>query len=331
MKIRIAAIALCLSCLVGCGGKTQAETENQTNMNSQPGSQINTDSQPNSQANTDSQPGSQANAGSQPGSQTDINSATEPSRSLIDPAGMTLQTRILPPEGYSRTPAETGSLTEFLRDYALKEDESPVLLYDGRKKGNQTAHQAVFALPIEERDLQQCADSVMRVYAEYYYQTGRPEKIAFHFTSGFLAEYTRWRAGERISVNGSQVRWVPGGAYDDSYENFVKYMRIVFCYAGTLSMTTECEEITVDQADSGDVFLKGGSPGHVVMIVDVCENESGQRAFLLAQGYMPAQEFHVLKNPLHDEDCWYYEEEITYPLRTPEYVFDEHSLCRPEY
>ncbi|MCH5333671.1 MAG: DUF4846 domain-containing protein, partial [Agathobacter sp.] len=277
------------------------------------------------------QPGGQTDADSQPGDQTDNNHAAESSRSLIDPAGMTLQTRILPPEGYSRTPAEAGSLTEFLRDYALKEDQSPVLLYDGREKGNQSAHQAVLALPLEERDLQQCADSVMRVYAEYYYRTGQPEKIAFHFTNGFLAEYTRWRAGERISVDGSRVRWVPGGAYDDSYENFVKYMRIVFCYAGTLSMTTECEEISLDQADVGDVFLKGGSPGHVVMIVDVCENESGKRAFLLAQGYMPAQEFHVLRNPLHDGDCWYYEEEITYPLRTPEYVFDEHSLCRPDY
>lgn len=39
----------------------------------------------------------------------------------------------------------------------------------------------------------------------------------------------------------------------------------------------------------GDVFLKGGSPGHVVMVVDLCENEEGQKAFLPGQGYMPAQ------------------------------------------
>ena len=72
--------------------------------------------------------------------------------------------------------------------------------------------------------------------------------------------------------------------------------------------------------------MQGGSPGHVVMIVDVCVNEEGKKAFLLAQGYMPAQEFHVLKNDLHEEDPWYYEEEITYPLSTPEYTFQEGSL-----
>ncbi len=251
--------------------------------------------------------------------------------SLIDPEGMTLQTRILTPESYHRTEAHEESLTEFLRTYPLKEDGSPVLLYDGREKGNQSAHQAVFALPIEEEDLQQCADSVMRVYAEYAYRTGQTEKTAFHFTNGFLAEYARWRDGERIAVNGNQVSWVPGAAYDDSYENLVKYLRMVFCYAGTLSMEAESETIELSQAQAGDVFLKGGSPGHVVLIVDVCENEEGRRAFLLAQGYMPAQEFHVLKNPLHEEDCWYYEEEITYPLKTPEYVFPEGSLRRLSY
>lgn len=251
--------------------------------------------------------------------------------SLIVPDGMTLETRILTPEGYFRTEAPEDSLIEFLRTYPLKEDGSRVLLYDGREKGNQSVHQAVFALPIEEEDLQQCADSVMRVYAEYAYKTGQAEKIIFHFTNGFPAEYARWRDGDRISVNGNQVSWIPGTAYDDSYENLVKYLRMVFCYAGTLSMEEESEAIELSQAHGGDVFLKGGSPGHVVMIVDVCENEDGRKAFLLAQGYIPAQEFHILKNPLHEEDCWYYEEEITYPFRTPEYVFPEGSLRRLPY
>lgn len=76
---------------------------------------------------------------------------------------------------------------------------------------------------------------------------------------------------------------------------------------------------------------EGGSPGHVVMIVDVCENGQGEKAFLLAQGYMPAQEFHVLKNPAHEENPWYYESEITYPLQTPEYIFSEGSLWRLSY
>ena len=249
----------------------------------------------------------------------------------IDAAGQTLEKRILAPAGYERTEADEGSMTEFLRKYPVKEDDSPVLLYNGNEKGNQKAHIAVFKLPIEDADLQQCADSVMRMYAEYFWATGQYERIAFHFTNGFLAEYSKWREGYRILVNGNDVSWTKSAEYDDSYETFVKYMRIVFSYAGTLSMEQESGSIAEAEMEPGDVFLLGGSPGHVVMVVDVCENEQGEKAFLLAQGYMPAQEFHVLKNPTHAYDPWYYESEITYPLQTPEYIFTEGSLNRLMY
>lgn len=250
---------------------------------------------------------------------------------MINAAGMTLESRILTPAGYQRTTASEGSLTEFLRAYPMKEYGASVHLYDGREKGNQGAHCAVFDLPIENYDLQQCADSVIRVYAEYFWNTGQYDKIAFHYTNGFLAEYTKWRDGMRIQVDGNNVTWVSSAGYDDSYDCFVSYLKQVFSYAGTLSMDSEAEPIDLSEAKIGDVFLHGGSPGHVVMIVDSCVNEQGEKAFLLAQGYMPAQEFHVLVNEKHLGDPWYYESEIRYPFQTPEYTFEEGSLKKLLY
>ena len=220
---------------------------------------------------------------------------------LIQPEGMSVLTRIDTPEGFLRTEVETGSFAEFVRNYSVKEDGSPVLLYNGTNKSNQSVHAAVFNLPIENEDLQQCVDSIMRIYAEYYYSTGQYNKIRFHFVSGFLAEYSKWVEGYRISVKGNNVTWVKKTDYDNSYETFKKYMRIVFSYASTLSMEKESESISLEDLQIGDIFIKGGSPGHVVMVVDVCENEQGEKAFLLAQGYMPAQEFHILKNPMNED------------------------------
>lgn len=251
--------------------------------------------------------------------------------SLIDHKGKTLKTRIKPPKGYTRTEEEEGSLAVFLREYSLKEDGSQVLLYDGRKKKNQNAHVAVFCLPIEKEDLQQCADSVMRVYGEYFWKTEQYEKISFQFVDGFQADYVKWRDGYRIQTGDNGTHWTKSAEYDDSYETFVKYMRMVFAYSSTLSMEEESKEISLSEIEPGDVFLTGGSPGHVVMVVDLCENEKGQKAFLLAQGYMPAQEFHLLKNPSHEEDPWYYEDEIDYPFLTPEYTFQKGTLKRLSY
>lgn len=247
---------------------------------------------------------------------------------FIIPEGNTIKTRIRTPQGYTRVLAQAGSLAEFIREYPLKKDQSPVLLYDGTRKHNQSAHAAVFSLPIEPEDLQQCADSVMRMYAEYFRETGQDEKIAFHFVNGFLAEYVKWREGYRINVNGDDAVWEKTASYDDSYQTFVAYLRMVFAYAGTLSMEAETEQTTLEELEAGDVFLQGGSPGHVVLVLDVCENSEGRKAFLLGQGYMPAQEFHVLKNPGREDDPWYYEEEAGYPFETPEYTFTEGSLKR---
>lgn len=261
----------------------------------------------------------------------DLENETSSQHDFINEEGFMLESRILTPEGYERTEAEQDSFAQFLRNFPIKENDAKVYLYDGREKFNQNAHIAVFDLPIENYDLQQCADSVIRMYAEYFYATKQIDRIKFHFTNGFLAEYSRWMNGERIRVDGNDVSWVASKGYDDSYECFVEYLKNVFTYAGTLSMNSEATDIDLSEACAGDVFLYGGSPGHVVMIVDVCVNDNGEKAFLLAQGYMPAQEFHILVNERHREDPWYYEAEITYPFSTPEYVFDEGSLKRLNY
>jgi len=248
--------------------------------------------------------------------------------SFISTKGSTLESRINPPKGFTRIPSNLEEITGFMRGLALKESGSNVLLYDGTTKGNQGNHVAVFDLDLGDRDLQQCADSVIRVYAEYYWSIGNYDKIAFHLTNGFLMEYTKWRDGNRIVVDGNDVSWHKSREYNDSYETFHNYLDMVYSYAGTLSLSQECVAIIIDDLYPGDMFLQSGSPGHCVLVVDIAEDESGNRCFLLAQGYMPAQDFHVLKNPLHPEDPWYYVSEISFPLLTPAWSFAEGSPVR---
>lgn len=255
-------------------------------------------------------------------------SPVKPRSTPINPQGMNLEDRFPEPEGYKRIEAPEGSFQSYLRGLPLKPDVSPVLLYNGAEKGNKNAHAAVFAMPVFDSDLQQCADSVMRVYAEYFWTSGNYDKIAFHLTNGFLMDYPSWREGNRLLVEGNHVSWVKKASYDDSYETFLLYMKYVMMYAGTLSLDAECTSITSDQLQAGDMFIKGGSPGHCVMVADVAVNDKGETCFLLAQGYMPAQEFHILKNPAGGQDPWYYGHQIEYPFITPEYVFQDGSLKR---
>ncbi len=70
------------------------------------------------------------------------------------------------PEGYKRTEAATNSFGSYLRRIQLKKDKT-VYLYDGKKKANQSVQYAVLNVSIGLKDLQQCADAVMRLRAEY--------------------------------------------------------------------------------------------------------------------------------------------------------------------
>lgn len=249
---------------------------------------------------------------------------------FINSEGNNLRERFIAPEGYKRVEVDDGSFAQFLRNYPLEPDKSPVYYFDKREKpGN--GHAAVFSMEVAEEDLQQCADSVMRIYAEYLYKTNQQEKIKFHFVDGFLCDFLHWSQGYRVKFSGETAHWEKATDFDGGEESFKKYLHIVFAYSSTLSMEKEAVPVSLSQIQAGDIFINGGSPGHVVMIADICENDKGEKAFLLAQGFMPAQSFHIIKNPAHPENPWYYEKEVTYPFRTENYSFSEGSLMRPVY
>lgn len=243
----------------------------------------------------------------------------------------TVLLRFAPPPGFSRSHVEKGSFASFLRHLPLKPPETGVRLYDGSLKSRQDVHAAVIDMSVGDKDLQQCADAIMRLRAEYLFATGRSDEIAFDFTNGFRAEWKRWRIGDRIEVHGNACRWVPGGTADDSHDQLMRYLSMVFTYAGTRSLERELSRGTDARSaelHAGDVFVQGGSPGHAVIVLDTSQDSNGRIAFLLAQSYMPAQDMHVLRNPQHPELGAWFLFEGTEALRTPEWTFEWHDRRR---
>jgi hypothetical protein len=248
---------------------------------------------------------------------------------LSSPApGGTVVERIAPPAGFRRAPAPAGSFGAWLRGLPLQPGRPPVHLYNGGLKGNQSAHWAVVRIDVGARDLQQCADAVMRLRAEYLWDSGHRDDIAFRFTSGDRAAWADWRAGKRPRVQDSRVDWRSAERADGSHANFRRYLDSVFTYAGSASLEKELARVPdPSKVEIGDVFIHGGSPGHAVIVVDVAEAPGGRRAFLLAQSYMPAQEIQILRNPAAADSPWY-EAASSGPLSTPEWPFHFEELRR---
>jgi hypothetical protein len=242
----------------------------------------------------------------------------------------TIGSRFAAPRGYKRVAVRPGSFAAWLRHLPLKPAGARVHLHDGRLKADQSVHAAVVDLDIGRRDLQQCADAVMRLRAEYLYSRRRYGAIAFNYTSGDRAAFTRWAEGWRPRIEGRRVRWVRRGRQGTAYPNFRAYLISVFTYAGSYSLSRELTPVR-NPADIriGDAFVQGGFPGHAVIVVDMAvERTSGRKTFLLAQSFMPAQNLHVLKNPARAGGGPWYALPTGTSLRTPEWTFVLHHLRR---
>jgi len=238
--------------------------------------------------------------------------------------------RIPPPAGCRRQAAPAGSFAAWLRGLPLTEGRPPVLLHNGQPKRNQAAHHAVVDIDVGRRDLQQCADAVMRLRAEYLYAAGKRDAIRFHFTSGDRADFAQWARGYRPVVRGNTVRWARSAAPDASYRSLRSYLTRVFIYAGTHSLSREMKPVRdIGQMQAGDVFVQGGFPGHAVLVADMAVHATtGRRCFLLAQSYMPAQHIHILRNPAAPPLSPWYPVDFGETLRTPEWTFRRSDLKR---
>lgn len=238
--------------------------------------------------------------------------------------GVALAERFTPPEGFSRVPVEPGSFGAWLRGLPLKPAGSPVLLHTGAEKGRQDVHAAVIDLDVGAKDLQQCADAVMRLRAEWLYGSGRAKDVSFNDTGkGAPMPFSRWAKGERPKAKGNALVWSAIAKADDSRSSFRAYLDTVFMWAGTSSLEKQLVKRPLDAIAPGDVFIKGGFPGHAVIVLDVAKQGDEVR-LLLGQSYMPAQNLHVLRQA--DGDAWFPGPKPDEKYETPEWTFPPGSL-----
>ena len=260
------------------------------------------------------------------GDQSKIDGQTQ---TILDPKGNTIETRILPPKEYQRIKVEGSSFAKFLRELPVKSSGIRVTHFDGNQKMNNGVYCAVVDLPIGNKDLHQCADAIIRLRAEYLYSQGNYDKIHFNLTNGFRVDYSEWMKGKRVIAKGNQTYWNQITTPSNTYNDFWNYLELIFTYAGTLSLEKELRSIPIADLDIGDVFIKGGSPGHAVIVVDVAvDSTNNSKIFLLAQSFMPAQEIQILENPGNKKISPWYSADIKDSLITPEWTFLKNELRR---
>jgi hypothetical protein len=214
------------------------------------------------------------------------------------------------PAGYQRLSADADPFAAWLRHIALRKDRT-VFLYNGTPKRNQDAQFAVLDVSVGRSDLQQCADAVMRLRAEYLYAHHDLAGIDFYSERGIRFNFQEWAAHRQCSTRAC----------------FDNYLNTVFNWCSTRTLEKQLVSKPLGSILPGDVFIKGGSPGHAMIVMDVAEDKDGHRLYLLAQSYMPAQDIHIVKNPTEPAISPWFRADLAQPLvETPEWTFTTNQL-----
>ena len=249
--------------------------------------------------------------------------ASEPEKVVVqkyvNESGNTVADRLIPPKGFKRIETVSGSWPYFLQHLTLEKFGKPILKYDGTQISDQSHHVGILPYDIGDKDLQQCADALIRLRAEYLFAQKRYNEIGFDFTSGDHYTWSQYAKGILPVVKGNSVKFVQSDVLTqlDNHADFRRYLDIIFNYAGTISLSKELKDAKSKTSfDIGDIIDTPGSPGHIVMVVD--KVTSGNKAlYALVEGYTPAQSIHILSE---NGNPWF-DIAPTAEVRTPRYYF----------
>ena len=99
------------------------------------------------------------------------------------------------------------------------------------------------------------------------------------------------------------------------YRSFRRYLGYMFSWTGSVHQAGE-PRVGPAAIRAGDFFIQPGSPGHVVIVLDLVRRRGAGRGLraLIGQGFMPAQDMHLLRSA--DGSAWF-ALDPSRPVKTP--------------
>jgi hypothetical protein len=236
----------------------------------------------------------------------------------INPQGANIEQRFMPPSDFQRIAIKKNTFADYLRHLPLKAHGTLLRNYLGDVLDKEDVYIGIVDMDLDRKNLQQCADAVMRLKGEYLFHHNQKHKIAFQLVA----------TAKNLSFKNASPN-------DQSYLAFRKYMRHIFNFANTTSLRNQLIQVPIETMQIGDVFIQkaqnGKRHGHAVIVVDMVENKNGKKLYLLAQSYMPAQDTQILINRSDPKISPWYELDIKQSIiYTPEWTFSSSDLRRFE-
>jgi hypothetical protein len=207
----------------------------------------------------------------------------------------------LPSAAYHRLPVESGSFASWLRHLPLKDQGVPVLDYRGRvfKTAGDSVVARVVDIDITGSRLEQCMDIIVRFYADYLWENNKTNGLSLPLPGGYRLDWDDWKQGLRPFFKGLDMSLKNNSTPDSSEKSYRNYLNIVYAESHTQQFYHAYEQRNKMDVEIGDFIVKKGTKGHAILIVDMAEDERGERIVLIGNGDTPACQFFLLNFKNH--------------------------------
>ena len=251
----------------------------------------------------------------------------------LDQAGMTVSTRVMPPDSFVRPPFPETSVQSYFQDLAILPQNTKVMKYDGYKKSYE-CYSAVLKTDTDmEQNMMHGEHMIQYLRGQYLFEKGKFDLIDFSYDDNRTMSFEQYGAGARFVWQDSLFVIDTIDGEDYSAEAFAIYMKEVFTNSSSKALTSDTKVISQENLSIGDVFVqpsKNRTPGHAVLVIDMVVNPyTGERLILLGQGYSPTQDMHIIHNPYEsDISPWYRVQEDEMYFATAQWIFRKKHIRR---
>ena len=122
---------------------------------------------------------------------------------------MNIEATYPPPAGFERVEAD--AFGTWLRQRTLEPADRPIQTHDGRTVPHAGR---VVSLPLVPGDLQQCADTIMRLRGEYLWWRKQASRVRFRYAGGRYFGWSQWSQGIRPRKQGRRTVYLPRAGAD---------------------------------------------------------------------------------------------------------------------
>lgn len=230
--------------------------------------------------------------------------------SIIHPLELKIFKKFDTPPNFERN-QNSNDFGKWLNNITLKNNNTPVYTFDGQKKPNPNIYVGVLDLEQPKKNVQFNANAIISLRLEYFYRAKKYNEIdKLALISSKPLPYTKFVKG------------------DYSYPKYIAYLEYYLENTSSTTISELLKPIQFKDLQVGDVFFQKGSiKNHAVIVMDLAQDETGNKIYILAQGYYPSQDIQIITNPSNDFiSPWYVEKEGV--ILTPEWRFLSSDLMR---